>query len=78
MELAKKTLKGICCIAGNVPSSMIMTGTPDAIKAECRKLIEACAPGGGYILAAGASVEKGDISNLKAMMEAAKEYGTYK
>lgn len=78
MELAKKTLRGICCIAGNVPSSLIMTGTPDVVKAECRKLIEACAPGGGYILAAGASVEKGDINNLKAMMESAKEYGSYK
>jgi uroporphyrinogen-III decarboxylase len=78
MELAKKTLKGICCIAGNVPTSLIMTGTYDDVKAECRKLIETCAPGGGYILAAGASVEKGDINNLKALMDSAKEYGTYK
>jgi uroporphyrinogen-III decarboxylase len=77
MELAKKTLKGICCIAGNLPSSHIMTGTPALVKASCRKLIETCAPGGGYILAAGASVEKGDIRNLKAMMESAKEYGKY-
>ena len=77
MELAKKTLKGICCISGNVPSSLIMTSTPEAVKEECRKLIETCAPGGGYILAAGASVEKGDIRNLKAMMEAAYEYGKY-
>ncbi len=77
MELAKKTLKGICCIAGNLPTSLIMTSTPDVVKAECRKLIETCAPGGGYILAAGASVEKGDINNFKAMMEAAKEYGVY-
>ena len=77
MELAKETLKGICCIAGNVPSSLIMTSTPEVVKAECRKLIETCAPGGGYILAAGASVEKGPIENLKAMMESAYEYGVY-
>jgi uroporphyrinogen-III decarboxylase len=78
MALAKQTLKGICCIAGNLPSSNIMTGTPELVKANCRKLIETCAPGGGYILAAGASVEKGDINNLHAMMNAAKEYGIYK
>lgn len=78
MALAKETLKGICCIAGNLPSSFIMTGKPDQVIAECRKLIETCAPGGGYILAAGASVEKGDIRNIQAMMEAAKQYGVYK
>lgn len=78
MELAKKTLNGICCIAGNVPSSLIMTGTPVQVKARCRELIETCAPGGGYILAAGASVEKGDINSLRAMMEASKEYSPYK
>jgi hypothetical protein len=41
-------------------------------------LIEDCAPGGGYILAGGASIDSGDIANLRAFMEAACEYGTYK
>ncbi len=78
MEQAKKILGGVCCIAGNLPSSVVMTGTPEQVKDGCRKLIETCAPDGGYILAAGASVEKGDIRNLKAMMESAYEYGIYK
>jgi uroporphyrinogen-III decarboxylase len=78
MAQAKKILGDKCCIAGNVPSSLVSVGTPQDIKEYCRKLIEVCAPGGGYLLSAGASVEKAPPDNLRAMMEAAKEYGVYK
>jgi uroporphyrinogen-III decarboxylase len=77
MTQAKKILANTSCIVGNVPSSMVMTGTSGQVKEICRKLIETCAPGGGYILAGGASIDKGNIENLRAMMEAAYEYGTY-
>jgi hypothetical protein len=77
MKEAKRVLGGICCIAGNVPTSVMMTGTVKQVKEYCRKLIEDCAPGGGFILAGGAHIDKGRIENLKAMMEAAREYGTY-
>jgi uroporphyrinogen-III decarboxylase len=78
MAEAKKILGNIACILGNVPTSVVKTGTVQQVKENCRKLIETCAPGGGYILAGGASIDKGNIQNLKAMMEAAYEYGTYK
>ena len=55
-----------------------MTGTPKEVKEHCRKLIEACGKGGGYILAGGANIDEGNPDNLRAMMEAAKEYGVYK
>jgi uroporphyrinogen-III decarboxylase len=77
MARAKKTLGDIACIVGNVPTSIVMTGTSSQVKENCRRLIETCAPGGGYILAGGASIDKGNIANLKAMMEAAYEYGIY-
>ncbi len=78
MAEAKRILGRNSCIVGNVPSSIVMTGTREQVKENCRKLIETCAPGGGYILAGGASIDTGDIANLKAMMEAAYEYGAYK
>ncbi len=78
MAKAKKTVGAHACIAGNLPVSILCTGTPDDVKRACRKLIETCAPGGGYILAAAAQIEKGNQDNLRAMMEAAKEYGVYK
>ncbi len=78
MAEAKKVLGDVCCIMGNVPTSLIMTGTPAEVKEHCRRLIEICGEGGGYILAGGANVDEGNPDNLRAMMAAAKEYGTYR
>ena len=77
MAQAKEILGDVSCIMGNVPSSIAMKGTVAQVKEYCRKLIEDCAPGGGYILSGGASVDKGKIENLQAIMKAAKEYGVY-
>jgi uroporphyrinogen-III decarboxylase len=78
MAKAKKALGNHACIAGNLPVSVLCTGTPEDVKIGCRKLIETCAPGGGYILAGSAQIESGNPENLRAMMAAAKEYGVYK
>jgi uroporphyrinogen-III decarboxylase len=78
MAKAKKVLGDKCCIAGNVPTSLMATGTPKAVKDYCRKLIESCGKGGGYILAGGAQVDNGKPENIRAMLDAAKEYGVYK
>jgi uroporphyrinogen-III decarboxylase len=76
MTKAKKAL-GHTCIAGNVPVTMMVTGQPTEVKERCRQLIEICAPGSGYILTAGAFMDIGNSDNLRAMMEAAREYGVY-
>ena len=72
MVRAKKILGDKCCISGNLPTSLLTTGTAAETKEYCRKLIEACAPGGGFILAGGANIDTGISENLNAMMEAAK------
>jgi uroporphyrinogen-III decarboxylase len=75
---AKKILGAKCCLMGNVPSSMILTGSPQDVKEYCRKLIVECGKGGGYILAAGTAGGGPKIENLRAMIEAVREYGVYK
>jgi hypothetical protein len=78
MDMAKaKKILGHTCIAGNVPVTMMVTGKPAEVKERCHQLIETCAPGSGYILTAGAWMDVGNHENLRAMMEAAKEYGVY-
>lgn len=77
MAKAKKVLGDVSCIAGNLPTSILITGTSEDVKEACRKLIETCAPGGGYILTGASSMNKGKAENLHAMMDAAKEYGVY-
>jgi hypothetical protein len=78
MAKAKKIIGDRCHISGNVPSSIVITGTPEQVKDNCRRLIEACAPGGGYTLSGGAAAtDVKNPRNLKAFMEAAIQYGTY-
>ena len=77
MARAKAILGNIYALTGNVPSSLMCTGTPEQVKEYCRRLIETCAPGGGYILTGGASAAEVKAENLHAMMDAAREYGVY-
>ena len=78
MDKAKATVGKNNCIYGNLPISIMVTGTPQQVTDGCRRLIETCAPGGGYILSASASMDQGSMENLHAMMDAAKEFGVYK
>ena len=77
MGKAKDILGDNACIAGNLPASVLCTGAPQEVKDGCRQLIETCAQGGGYILSGAVHMDKGNPDNLRAMMEAAKEYGVY-
>lgn len=78
MARAKRILGDRCCLQGNVPTSLLVTGAPEEVKSYCRRLIETCAPGGGFILCPGASSDEAKLENLLAMAEAAKEYGGYR
>jgi uroporphyrinogen-III decarboxylase len=77
MSRAKEVLGDYACIAGNVPTSLLCTGSPTAVKQYCRNLIVACSEEGGFILTGGAAIDKGNPENFHAMMEAAEEYGVY-
>jgi uroporphyrinogen-III decarboxylase len=78
MFRAKKILGKKCCLQGNVPSSMIVTGDPKDVKEYCRKLIQEVGKGGGFILSAGSVADNPKLENLQAMMAAVREYGWYK
>jgi uroporphyrinogen-III decarboxylase len=73
MRQAKQILGGIACIQGNVPLPLLQLGTAEDVKAYCRDLIGAVAPGGGFILDVGAVVDQARPGNVEAMVQAAKE-----
>jgi uroporphyrinogen-III decarboxylase len=77
MAQAKKVLGDAACIAGNVPASMMALSTPQEIKEYCRKLIEDCGAGGGYILTGGANANISTGAHFRAMLEAVEEYGVH-
>lgn len=78
MAKAKEVLGDKFCIQGNVPSSLICTGSPEQVKEYCRKLIEDCGKGGGYVLGAGCIPDHPKLECVRAMMAAANEYGVYR
>ncbi|MFC2164413.1 uroporphyrinogen decarboxylase family protein [Acidobacteriota bacterium] len=78
MKKAKETLGGRVCIYGNVPSSMLVYGTPEEVDAYCKQLIEDCAEGGGYVLGTECEVPwDSKRANVRAIIEAAIKYGQY-
>jgi hypothetical protein len=78
MTRAKKVLGNSCCLMGNVPVSLLVTGNPDDVKAYSKKLIETAGAGGGFIMAPGATADDSKPENLRAMIETAKEFGVYR
>jgi uroporphyrinogen-III decarboxylase len=78
MFKAKEILGSAACITGNVTATQFYTCSPRDIKEYCRKLIEVCGKGGGYILSLGSGPDKCDPAGLRAVIEAAQEYGVYR
>jgi uroporphyrinogen-III decarboxylase len=78
MVVAKKTLGKVACLAGNVPSSLLFMGTPQQVEAYAKRLIDNCAPGGGYIMSNGAFFDEAKAENVRVMVETAKRYGAYR
>ncbi len=74
---AKKQIGDTVCIAGNVPTSMMVTGSAAQVDEYCRKLIETCGTDGGYILTTGAGLDEGKADTTRALLEAAEKYGKY-
>jgi uroporphyrinogen-III decarboxylase len=78
MAKAKEIVGGTTCIAGNVPISKMITGTPDQVKEICKKLIDTAGKGGGYIMGMGCSADEGRADTMHAMIDFTREYGVYK
>ncbi len=66
------------CLSGGIPNVLLSFGTADEVRAYCRKVIDGVALEGGYIVDASAIMQNDtNPDNLRAMTEAAREYGTY-
>jgi len=76
---AKKILGDTVCLRGNVPTSLLVTGTPQKVKDYCKKLIDIVGDSGGFIMDGAAGIpEEAKLENVKAMAEVTREYGSYK
>jgi len=77
MAKAKSVLRGIACISGNVPNRLMLTGSPDEVREHCRKLIDVCGDGGGYVMDTSALLDEARPENVRMMFDFTREYGVY-
>ncbi len=75
----KEKTGGRVCLQGNIePVGVLLQGTAEQVRAACRQAIEQSRPGSYFILSSGCEVPRDTpLENLRAMIEAAREYGRY-
>jgi hypothetical protein len=76
-EKAYDVLGGTTALMGNVPNVMMLSGTPDDVRAYCKKLIDTVGKEGGFIMDTSLMLDEAKPENLKAMIDFTKEYGVY-
>ncbi|HVN96088.1 MAG TPA: uroporphyrinogen decarboxylase family protein [Syntrophorhabdaceae bacterium] len=74
---AKDVLGGTISIKGGVPISLLATGTPDEVRACCRRVIDYVGRDGGFLLSPSTNIEDARVENVRAMFDFVKEYGVY-
>jgi uroporphyrinogen-III decarboxylase len=75
---AKDVLRGHICIAGNVPISILQTGTPADVEEMVKKQIDYAGKDGGYILSTRSPLDDARADTLKALIQTTEKYGVYR
>jgi uroporphyrinogen decarboxylase len=74
----KAQYAGQIALIGNVNCLTLQFGPPEAIEAECRRILEGCKAGGGYVFGSSNAVFKGiPIEHYCVAIEALERYGSY-
>jgi len=77
MALAKKELKDVACITGKYPAYLLYSGTKEEVVDEAKKLLDVCAPGGGFIFDFDGGMYESKRENVEALFDTIKTYGKY-
>jgi hypothetical protein len=74
---AKEIVGGHICIQGNMPASLLQSGTPEMVREHTKKLIDGVGKDGGYIMSCRSSMDEADPALVKVWIDYTKEYGVY-
>lgn len=79
IERLKQCYGSHLTLMGNIDCAYLLcNGTPEEVSAETRRVIEAAAPGGGFVLTSSNSIHNGvRLENYMAMLETARRFGQY-
>ncbi len=74
----RRTTVGKNALLGNLDTGLLCYGTAGEVETECRKLFNLMGKESGFLLSSGCSMSTNSSPDLlAAMVDAAKEYGTY-
>lgn len=74
---AKAVLGDTACICGNLPTSLLLYGKPHEVVDETRRLLDTCAPGGGFLMDCSIVLDHYKEENLEAWFDTTLQYGRY-
>jgi hypothetical protein len=75
MFKAKEVLGDHCSLMGSVPLTLLQIGSPSEVDEYCKKLIQVCGKGGGYILRSDTDfIQEAKPENVKVMVDSVKKY----
>jgi hypothetical protein len=74
---AKEVIGDTMCICGDMPLSLLRTGTPEQVKAYAKKLIDVVGKGGGFIMGSNTVLDDAKPELVKVWVDFTREYGVY-
>nr|WP_317363125.1 uroporphyrinogen decarboxylase family protein [uncultured Blautia sp.] len=77
MAEAKRVLGNTAAICGNLSISRMEFGRKEDIAEDVKRLLDICAPGGGYLFDFNGSLENCKPENMEIMFETLDKYGKY-
>ena len=77
MAEAKKILGDVACISGGLSAKIMNFGTKQEVIDETKRIIDACAPGGGFIFETACGLDYCSHENVEAMFETVRNYGKH-
>ena len=77
MKRAKETVGQVACICGNLSLVKMEFGTPQQVSDDVKRLLDDCAPGGGYLFDFSGCLENAKPENMDALFETMEQYGKY-
>jgi len=75
---AKEVIGDTMCICGDMPLSLLTTGTPEQVKAYAKKLIDVVGKGGGFIMGSNTVLDDAKPELVKVWVDFTREYGVYR
>lgn len=78
LKEAKRLVGDHCCICGGFNDKLLISATPEQVKDEVKRVLDICAPGGGYMFDVNMTIDSdAKPENVEAMFDTVKTYGKY-